>query len=257
MEIDGKKIAQEIVESLNGLDTPTKSIVAISVGKNPESLSFLKQKEKTAEKLGIDFRIHEIEKDKNIPKELEKIIEDKNTGGIIIQLPLPDGSDSEKIINLIPENMDVDALNKNTNLVLAPAVEVVKEIIKRQNTVLKNSLVAVVGFGKLVGEPICNWLSGKCNELILIDEGDSIESIRNADLVISGVGKAGIIDSKLLKNEVGLIDFGYSINNGEISGDLLLNGDLSNLSFYTPTPGGTGPILVAKIFENFYKLCEE
>ena len=70
--------------------------------------------------------------------------------------------------------------------------------------------------------------------------------------VISGVGKAGIIKPDMLKNEAGVIDFGYDGGKGDFDA----SSDLSRLAFYTPTPGGTGPILVAKLMENFYRLNE-
>jgi methylenetetrahydrofolate dehydrogenase (NADP+)/methenyltetrahydrofolate cyclohydrolase len=78
--------------------------------------------------------------------------------------------------------------------------------------------------------------------------------------VITGVGKAGIITPEMLRDGAGIIDFGYGTLDGKYSGDLdtrrLAMSD-SRLAFYTPTPGGTGPLLVAKLFENFYELNQQ
>ncbi|PIW97368.1 hypothetical protein COZ81_02935 [Candidatus Jorgensenbacteria bacterium CG_4_8_14_3_um_filter_38_10] len=93
---------------------------------------------------------------------------------------------------------------------------------------------------------------GKCPEIYLLDQGSDLKILKQADLVITGVGKPGLIKPKMLKNNVLVIDFGYGLENGKIKGDF----DATQLTTfsYTLTPGGTGPILVAKIFENFYKL---
>jgi len=260
MKIDGKKIAEEIIEKLKTKGTPDKILAAILVGGNPESESFLKQKEKTAEELGASFKIHKLSEklgNEDIRKEVERISSQKEVGGVIIQLPLPAGLDREYILNAIPKGKDVDALNEwPGGKVLAPAVEVVREIIERQNIRLAESNVAVLGVGKLVGGPVSKWLDGRCKKLDVIDEEDSRAPLIDADIIISGVGRSWLVDPGELKNGAGVIDFGYSYE-GKLSGDLKADDEetLKKLKFYTPTPGGTGPILVAKLFENFYKLC--
>ena len=100
----------------------------------------------------------------------------------------------------------------------------------------------------------------KAKELAVFKKGSDLSELKNYDLVISGVGKAELINPEMLKNGAGVIDFGYSTDeSGKIRGDF----DASQIEnyklkienlWYTPTPGGTGPILVAKLFENFYKL---
>ena len=113
-----------------------------------------------------------------------------------------------------------------------------------------------MGLGALVGRPIALWLMGKCAHLDLLDKGSDLDVLTNADFVICGVGEAGLIKPANLKEGAGVIDFGYYyFKDGKLSGDLdTTSPDLERLSFYTPTPGGTGPILVAKLMENFYKL---
>ena len=110
----------------------------------------------------------------------------------------------------------------------------------------------------MVGKPIATWLMGKCSEIYLLDQGSDFSILKKADLVITGVGKAGLIKPDALKENTGVIDFGYSLDeNGKIHGDLDTQSPITNyqlLRFYTKTPGGTGPILVAKLMENFYKL---
>ncbi len=276
-KISGGEIAQKIINSLKSRPTPKKILAAVLVGENPTSISFLKQKEGVAKELSVDFRIYrfpeEIKND-DLRKEVGKIALLKPVGGVIVQLPLPTHLNRHYILNVIPREKDVDVLGERAlgafyverNPVLPPAVGVVDAILTTYDLRPTTLKVAVIGLGFLVGKPIATWLIGKCPEIYLLDRGSDLKILKQADLIISGVGRAGIIKLEMLKDGAGIIDFGYSViemsnekgvMRKQIVGDFDA-GQLSNvkcqLSFYTPTPGGTGPILVAKIFENFYKL---
>ncbi|MBU2101299.1 bifunctional 5,10-methylenetetrahydrofolate dehydrogenase/5,10-methenyltetrahydrofolate cyclohydrolase [Patescibacteria group bacterium] len=265
-KISGKEISREIIESLKERPAPQKILGAILVGENPASVSFLKKKKEVADELGIDFRIYEFPgdiKNDDIRKEVVKLAGNKKIGGLVVQLPLPEALNKYYAVNAIPREKDVDVLGEraigafyhNRNLVLPPSVATVEEILKRQEFDLGKSNVAVVGLGDLVGRPIGLWLTGKCGELVLLDSKSDSNVLIRADLIISGVGMAGIVKGDDLKEGAGVIDFGYYYSpEGKLSGDLSLGDEPDKLAFYTPTPGGTGPILVAKLMENFYKL---
>ena len=278
--IDGKKIAQKIINELKSQPAPKKFLAAILVGENPASINFLKQKEKAAQELGIDFRIYRFTEDiKNdeLRKEVLKIALLKKVGGVIVQLPLPEEINKHYILNVIPREKDVDVIGERAlgafyadrNPILPPAVGVVEEIVHATNYMLHTTKVAVMGLGFLIGKPITNWLMKEASEIYLLHRGSDFEILKQADLVISGTGKAGLIKLEMLKDGAGVIDFGYAVDeNGKIRGDFdasqlskspvnqLPNSPINQLpNFYTPTPGGTGPILVAKLFENFYSLC--
>lgn len=253
MIIDGRKITVEIIAELKKLPKPKEFLAAVLVGEDPVSVSFLKQKENVARELGTDFRFHRFPVDvtqKELREKVSELASDPACGGIILQLPLPPHIDRQVVVSAIPPEKDVDALH--SNLVFPPAVGVVEKIIRNLKLEIKDSRVAVIGLGFLVGKPISKWLNGKCNEIYLLDIGSDFEILKNADLVISGVGKAGLVKPEMLKDNALVIDFGYSYGNGKVRGDFDSHGaeDIN----YTPTPGGTGPILVAKLFENFYKL---
>ncbi|MDI6820574.1 MAG: bifunctional 5,10-methylenetetrahydrofolate dehydrogenase/5,10-methenyltetrahydrofolate cyclohydrolase [Patescibacteria group bacterium] len=269
MVIDGRKIAQGIIEELKKLSKPTKFLGAFLIGENSASISFLKQKEKIAQELKIDFRLYKfpetISQDE-LRKEVLKIANHKTCGGIIVQLPLPEHINKYYVLNVIPREKDVDVLGERVlgafyngrNPILPPAVGVVEKIIKETRFKIQESRIAVVGLGFLIGKPIATWLMGKAQEIYLLDIGSDLSppagGLKQADLVISGVGKTGLIKSDVLKQGAAVIDFGYSEINNKLAGDLDVSGDISRLSFYTPMPGGTGPILVAKLFENFFKI---
>ncbi|MEK7634435.1 MAG: bifunctional 5,10-methylenetetrahydrofolate dehydrogenase/5,10-methenyltetrahydrofolate cyclohydrolase [Patescibacteria group bacterium] len=269
--IDGKKIAQEIIDKLKSLPILQKIFAAILVGDNPQSESFLKQKEKVAKELGIDFRLYNFPENSTndfLRKEVGKIALLKRVGGVIVQLPLPEQINKHYVLNVIPREKDVDVLGERAlgafytgrNLILPPAVGVVEEILKFKNLKILDLKVAVVGAGFLVGKPIAIWLIDKVKELTIFEKGSDLSKLKNYDLIISGVGQADLIKLEMLKDGVGIIDFGYSMNeNGKLGGDFDIS-EIENCKlkienfWYTPTPGGTGPVLVAKVFENFYKL---
>ncbi|GAJ03639.1 unnamed protein product [marine sediment metagenome] len=96
----------------------------------------------------------------------------------------------------------------------------------------------------------------KVSELYVLGRGSDFGVLQKVEIVISGIGNAGLIKPDMLKEGAGVIDFGYNFADEKLTGDLDISSpqELSKLLFYTPTPGGTGPILVAQLFENFYRL---
>ncbi len=265
--IDGKKIADEILTRLATLPKPKRFLAAVLIGDDPSSMSFLKQKEKTAWKLGVDFRLYQfsasIAKD-DLRLTIKKMGNDPACGGIILQLPLPNRDDEQDVLNAISRVKDIDVLGEKAlaafrageSAILPPAVGVVREVIMDYGLLIMESTVAVIGAGRLVGRPIATWLTGKAKEVLILDKGDDLKRLEDADVVISGAGVPGLITPDMLKDGAIVIDFGYGLLNGKPSGDF--NGEGLRIKDYglliTPTPGGTGPILVAKLFENFYAL---
>ena len=269
MVINGKKIADELIQDLkikfNSLEKK-KFFGAMLIGENKESENFLKQKEKIAKELNIDFRIYQIPENITTDKlrdEIQKIAYHKTCGGFTVQLPLPDHINTYYVLNAIPSQKDVDVLSERSLggfytgrlKIFPPAVSVLEEIIKKQNIDLKNLNATVIGYGFLVGKPISFYLSSKVKSISIFrsKDIDLKQRLKEFDLIVSGVGKAGLFSSKDLKENAIVIDFGYDFDsNRKICGDFLYEKDKEII--YTPTPGGTGPILVAKLFENFYLL---
>lgn len=275
--IDGRKIAKKIIERLRRQPVPKKIFAAVAVGDDKISENFLKQKKNLAKELGVDFRAYrfpdKITNDE-LRKEVGKISALKNCNGVIVQLPLPEHINKYYILNTIPKEKDVDVLGERAigafynerNVILPPAVSTLSEILETCNLKLKTLRIAMVGLGFLVGKPISVWLMRKTKDLYLLRKGSDFGILKQADLVITATGLPDSIKPEMLKEGAGVIDFGCVVREirnekGEISkkicGDfnsLSLTSNFSSLGFYTPTPGGTGPVLVAKIFENFYKL---
>ena len=270
MIIDGKKLADEILRQLKKeiQKLPRRlSIGAVLVGRNPASMSFLKQKERAAEMLGINFKIFKFPPKTATARirgkalELNKI---RNINGIIIQLPLPKHINTEKNLAVINPNKDIDALSKSP-LILAPTVEAIKFIFQKYRINLRNKNILIVGRGRLVGQPIYNWLVSQETSrqvmmlkkiwIVDIKQKNQLPKIaREADIIISGVGKAGLIKGNMIKKDAVLIDFGFSKKNGKIFGDFDFNSCATKAKFITPVPGGMGPIMIAMIFKNLLNL---
>lgn len=259
--IDGKKISEEIKKELAYSDELDAAMVDIWFKGDLATEKFVGRKKKFANDIRVMFRELVLENG-TLTDDLVRVIKetsnDPSVGAIVLQLPLPEGIDREKVIKAIPRDKDVDALRsvyENDSLILPPAVETVKEILKRLRLETRGMRVAILGAkGFLIGQPVADYLKDKVKELILIDKGDDLSLVRDADLVISGVGKPGLFKASELRSGAGVIDFGTGLNaENKLAGDMLLD-KTDHLGFYTPTPGGTGPILVAKLFENFFKL---
>jgi len=270
MIIDGKKIAESIISELKTRPRISKFFGAVAVGDDAVSLNFLKQKEKIAKELNIDFRLYHFPaniKTDELRKEISRLAGVKNCGGFTVQLPLPPGINQQYALNTIPKDKDVDILSETAlgafysgrSNILPPAVSVVETIIKEDKLDVKNAHAVVIGSGFLIGKPVSFWLQNKVTALTVFDlQSQHLRAkLVEADLVVSGAGQANLFNSSELKNGALVVDFGYSYSGEKIMADFDPSGAEEKNIIYTPTPGGTGPILVAKLFENFYTLNSE
>lgn len=274
MMIDGEAIAEQIINKLKNRPPPKKFLAAFLVGNDSASLSFLKQKQKTARELGVDLRLYKFPEtvgNDELRREVLKIAKHRTCGGVIVQLPLPEHLNQHYVLNVIPREKDIDVLGERAlgafyvgrNPVLPPAVATLNEVLLTLGYALSSSKVAIVGLGFLVGKPIVTWLQGRCKEILLFDEGSDFLLLREADIVVTGVGRAGVIKPDMLRGEAVVVDFGYDSRGAQNAKhkagrlgdfDAAALGDTYLAISYTPTPHGTGPILVAKLLENFYAL---
>ncbi|MGC8981596.1 MAG: tetrahydrofolate dehydrogenase/cyclohydrolase catalytic domain-containing protein [Minisyncoccia bacterium] len=269
MIIDGKKLSEEI---LNELLEKRKNygklrIVGFLFEENLEGESFLKTKENFAKKLNIDFRIYKIEKDwkrKRVRKYINQVVKSKLVNGAFIQLPIPEKFPIQYFLNTIPPEKDIDCLNSknlgkfysDSYIIRPPAVEVIDYIKDKFRLDFLNKKILVVGYGRLIGKPIAHYLIKENNFVTVVSK--KIEGYENClkeyDVIISGVGKKNLIND--CKDSAILIDFGYCFENGKIYGDINFERLKDKASLITPTPGGTGPILVSMLFKNLFKLIK-
>ena len=279
MTIDGKKIASEILGRLKAEPFDKlgagKFFGAVLVGEDPASLNFLKQKEKAGAELGIEFRLYRLPADittDELRREIGRLAGAKTCGGLIVQLPLPEIINRHYALNAIPKEKDVDFLSEaalgmfytGRTKLTPPSVGVVEEILKMEHRDLRDLKVVLVGAGFLIGKPVGFWLQNRVAELTVLDSkvDNFYERLADADIVISGAGQPNLFEAKHLKEGTVVIDFGFnpSASSGQgrkVVGDFNPKGADEKKIDYTKTPGGTGPILVAKLYENFYILNRE
>lgn len=234
-------------------------MAAILVGDDRFSRSFLAQKAKTAQELGIIFELHELVESlsqKEVEAEVKKICGEKAVGGVVIQLPLPPQYKRDDILAQIPLEKDVDDLNGMTRGILPPAPGSLKKILKELNFDLTGKKAIVFGPGFLIGKPVAQWLLGKCMKLTVCDKGESGErDLKDADLIVTSTGVVGLIRGEYIKEGAIIVDYGYGKDKeGKLTGDVDMASCLKKTQNITPTPGGTGPIVVAQLFANFYHL---
>ncbi len=258
MILDCKPIAEGILDHLAKQPVPQTTLAAVLVGNDPASMSFLKQqKERTAHKLGVRFAIHEFPETATqsmVEEAIEKLGNDTTVGGIILQLPVPKKFDRAALIQKIPIEKDVDALRGST-LVLPPAAGTLMAVLERINFSPKGKTAVVVGRGLLVGEPVAQWLTQEGAEVVVVGR-DSFNpaALRRADLIVGGAGAPHLITGDHIRKDAVCIDFGYGKKNGKLAGDFDPTTVAQKAAYLTPTPHGTGPVLVAKLFENFFTL---
>lgn len=274
MVIDGKQLASEVIADLRKQPGPETGLVAFVIADDQQSFGFLELKAQVAEELGVEFTIHEITTDQttaDVISMIEDTAGDPTCGGIIVQLPLAAHLDRDSILAAIPADKDVDVMSRaarelfraGKSAVLPPAVSTTRTILEKTNFDITESEVHVVGSGFLTGKPIADWLKDKTENLSVLKKGDDLTRLENADLIITATGKPGLIDPARLKAGAAVIDFGYGKTRKPDGGSVLM-GDLDTtdstslekLMFYTPTPGGTGPLLVTELLQNFYVLNE-
>lgn len=230
-------------------------MAAVLLGSDAASASFLARKAAVAESLGIGFELVSfsgLEPQADIERSLRSLAADPSVGGIVLQLPVPPVYDRDALIAAIGIAKDVDNLTGNAS-VPAPAAGTVQAVLAScGKSIADYKAVRIVGNGFLVGAPVARLCAeaGVPYEVADIATPDLTGFIHGGDLVINGVGKAGLVDADWLADGVGAIDFGFPADFDQDA----LGRNAARLAFYTPTPFGTGPILVAKLFENFYSL---
>lgn len=268
--LDGKKLSEEILNGLQAqIETmPTMKLGIITVGENPASAAYAKQKKKTGEKIGIEVEIFRFPSEITTSKlraQVNKIHRLSGITGVIVQLPLPEHIKTQSILNAVPVSKDVDVLSQNssgklylgTSPVLPPTVGAIMKILESNDIEIANKRVAIVGYGKLVGKPAVLAFTEKRGVVSIIRSStpNPQNITQEADIIVTGVGKAGIITRDMVKEGAVIIDAGYMSEGGKVVGDVA--DDVADVvSYITPVPGGVGPVTVAMLFWNLVQLAK-
>lgn len=261
--LDGKKLADKILNRIKKEVAQLLPIrlVVVLVGNNPASLSFIKQKQKAAEEIGVQFKLYRFKKniaEQTLAEQINKIVKNKTNTGIVVQLLLPKHINEQKILNIIPHRKDIDALSVDNHLVESPTASGIMRILKEYNIKIKGEKVVIVGKGKLVGKPLAIIMKEAGADLIICDRQTKNLAFRTvkADILISATGQPHLIKENMIKKGAVVIDAGFSRKNGRIIGDVDFENVKKRTSYITPIPGGIGPLTVAMLMNNLIKLAK-
>lgn len=233
-------------------------LVIFYSSKNPVTETYMRLKENYGADILVEVERREVEISK-LKEEIQKANIDEDIHGIIVQLPLENKNgeklsknETEAILSEISKEKDVDGLNGG-NFIPATA-QAINWLLAGYNISLENKKIAVVGQGKLVGAPLSKMFEDSGVDVSKFDElnsSDMKEKLKDFDVVITAVGKPGLITSEMLKNKAVVVDAGTASENGKIKGDVEdsvreLREDLT----ITPIKGGVGPLTVASLIDN-------
>ena len=271
MIVDGKKLAEELKFEIK-MDVlrlgKKLRLAVIQIGDNPVSEKFLEQKKKFGEAVGIDVRVYQLPEDIStnaLRKKLAEVVHVKQNASVIVQLPLPTQINTQYILDSVIPAKDPDVLSsRSIGLfvtgrlpILPPIVDATKYIFEKHNIDPIGKRVIVVGAGRLVGKPISMWLMRQGATLTVVDEhtNDIAPYIKDADIIISGVGKPNFITTEMITNGAVVVDCGTSEAAGKLVGDVD-PAIAQKASIFTPIPGGIGPLTIAMLFRNIVTLCK-
>jgi len=266
MKIDGVQIAKTFLSTLKQKILLLKKegvvphLVVILIGNDPASVSYVNQKEIKGKHIGAKITVKRVSQNvtqSQLLKTIEQFNNDNNIHGIIVQRPLPASIDTNKVSLAIKPNKDVDGFHPNSKFQSPIAKAVLKILEEIHATPLLNWLkpkkIVVVGKGETGGKPVIEMLRKMNIEPSIIDSKTSNPEAltKKADIIISAVGKSDVVKSEMLKKGVILIGVGLSKgSDGKLHGDYDEEKIKNIASFYTPTPGGVGPVNVAMLLEN-------
>jgi len=272
MILDGKicstALKEKLKTKLESFDTRPK-IIDIQIGENAASDIYIKNKEKAALSIGIDFeciRFDENTDEEVIIKKIQELNNDKNINGILVQMPIPEKYNYKKIINTITPEKDVDGLTyinsgkllNNEDAMTSCTPSGIIELLKYYNIPIKSKNVVIVGRSILVGKPLgLLFLNENATVTICHSKTENLkEFTKNADILVVAVGKKHIITKDMVKEGAVVIDVGINRIDGKIYGDVDFE-NIKDIATITPVPGGVGPMTVTMLLYNTVKNYEK
>lgn len=270
--LEGKDIAEEILGELKRKRINKKINLKLSIiliGHDAASELYVRKKCERCKKIGIGFELIRFEEEISedaVKDKIKELNHDKKVTGILVQLPLPKNLNTERVVNTILPEKDVDGLTLINREKLAKGDETLacctaKGIIillEKNNIKLKGKKIILVGYGYLVGQPLSLMLKNRGLEFTVYDINTKNlrEKTQKADVLISATGVPHLIKTDYIKKGVVIVDVGVSKINGEIVGDVDFEGLKEKASWITPSKKGVGPMTIAVLLENLFKAYE-
>lgn len=257
MLFDGKAFAREIESRVkDGVAKLPKQpkIVSILVGEDPASELYTRLKKSAAERCGIDFEVIKLGVGSRTPEIVGEIQKAAiRAQGIMIQLPIPGLTRGKqgKLLQLIPLDKDVDGLRWEESGVMPATVRAILSILEKIDTNWREKFVVVGGTGS-IGRPLVHFLKSRHRveaEVANSKTKDLASATRAAEVLISCVGKEGLITAEMVREGVISIDVGAP--KGDMTSDVYLKARIA-----TPVPGGVGPVTVASLMQNVLDMVQ-
>ena len=279
--LDGKLLSKQIKDELKfQVDNLIKSgkkaphLAAIIVGNDGASLTYVSSKVKSCKKIGYNSSLIKLDEkisEQKLINEIDKLNQNRDVDGFIVQLPLPKHINEEKILNQINPSKDVDGFHPSNFGKMALGLETfipatpygIMEIFSRYKISLEGKIVVVLGRSNIVGKPISILMSNKGNPgnatVILTHSktNNLVNLTKQADVIISALGIPNFLKSEMIKKNCIVIDVGITrVKNPlkpkgyEIVGDVDFDNVIKKSSYITPVPGGVGPMTIAMLLKN-------
>lgn len=276
--IDGKKIAEKLLDELkikiSKLGSKKPTLAVILVGQNPASKIYVASKKKACAKIGIkstDLIFKETLTENELLKEIELLNQNPEINGILVQLPLPSHINANRVISHLDPKKDVDGLHPyNLGQLLkdekgfVPCTPLgIKTLLEKSQIDVCGKHVVIVGRSTLVGKPLGalflkNQKCGNATVTIAHSRTQNLKEItKSADILISAVGKLGLITKEMVKPGAVVVDVGINRTDGKVVGDVLFDEVLPIVSKITPVPKGVGPMTIALLMHNTYTAFQQ
>lgn len=272
MILDGKvcsnKLRENLKQKVENLKARPK-IVDIQIGENAASDVYIRNKEKAALSIGIDFECIRFDENTEIEAiigKIKELNEDKNINGILVQMPIPEKYDYKKIINTISPEKDVDGLTyinagkllNNEDGMISCTPNGIIELLKYYNIEIASKNVVIVGRSILVGKPLSLlFLNENATVTVCHSKTENLSQYtKNADILVVAVGKKHLITKDMVKENSVVIDVGINRVDDKIYGDVDFE-SVKDIALVTPVPGGVGPMTVTMLLYNTVKNYEK
>ncbi len=272
--MDGKELAKDIkakikaeIDDIKRIYNVNPTVASILVGDNQASQVYLNSQIKSYQDLGIGVQKYFFSKEISeayLLNLIDKLNKDTEVDGIMINLPLPPQISATKVLNRIKLIKDVDGfkaenlglLFQNNEGFTSPSTPAgIMALIEKYNIDLEGKDVVVVGSSNIVGKPIAALILNSRGTVTIcnIYTKNLAEKTKNADILISAVGKAKLITEDMVKEGAVVIDVGINRVNGKLEGDVDFENVQKKASHITPVPGGVGALTVAMLLSNILK----
>jgi len=228
----------------------TPKLAIIRTNPDPVVDSYMKLKQSYGEEIAVDVDVHTIKQDDAI-KTIEMLNKDKDIHGIIVQIPLPDPSQSDVILNTVIPSKDVDGLSDDS-VFDAPTPIAITWLLAAYNVDLKDKKILIVGRGRLVGKPLEKlWKTTNLDVTVATKATKALGDLTaNADVIVSATGVPGLITQSMIKPDAVIVDAGVATDKNGLIGDVADDVRLMNDIKITPEKGGVGPLTICALFDN-------